>query len=482
VPPEAERPYPPPVYAWYVVGVLTLFYVLSFIDRQILALLVEPMRRDLAISDTQISLLMGTSFALFYTFFGILLGRLADTSSRRGLIAAGITLWSLFTAACGAASGFAQMLLMRMGVGVGEASLSPAAYSLICDYFPERRRSTALGVYSTGIYLGAGLAFILGGAVVGAASVTGTAGGISLPILGTLPPWRAIFLIVGAPGLLMAALAATVREPARRGTRPTIAAGGSRRVERVPVREVALYLRRNGAAVVCHNGGVALTALAGYAVTAWTPTFLIRVHGWSASRAGLVFGAVVMIAGAAGVVAGGRLADGLASRGRRDADLRVALLTSVAWLPFGLLFPLVPTAAGAIALLVPTIFFSSAVWGVAPAAIQRMMPNAMRAQASALFLFVVNLIGLGLGPTAVALATDRLFHDDRAVGRSLAIVGAVAYAGAIALLAAGLRPYRRSLDRLDAWMEAGAITAGPPPSHPSRPEPVLLARDRRARG
>jgi len=460
--PEEETPYPAPAYAWYVVAVLTLFYVLSFIDRQILALLVEPIRRDLGIGDTRMSLLMGTSFALFYTFFGILIGRLADTSSRRGLIAGGLAVWSLFTAACGAVSSFALMLLMRMGVGVGEASLSPAAYSLICDYFPQRRRATALGVYSTGIYVGAGLAFILGGAVVGAVSAAGTAGWTSLPFIGALRPWQMIFFIVGLPGLVLTALAATVREPERRGARYLIAGDGSRRVERVPPREVALYLRGNGATLLCHNAGVALTALAGYAVTAWTPTFLIRVHGWSAARAGVVFGVVVMIAGAAGVVAGGRFADGMAARGRRDAELRVALFTSIAWLPFGILFPLVPSATLAIALLVPTIFFSSAVWGVAPAAIQRMMPNTMRAQASAIFLFVVNLIGLGLGPTAVALATDRLFHDDRAVGLSLAIVGALAYAGAIALLAAGLRPYARSLDRRDAWTAAGAISAGTP--------------------
>ncbi|MEP7270102.1 MAG: MFS transporter, partial [Acidobacteriota bacterium] len=162
---QAEEPYPAAGYAWYVVAVLTFVYVFSFIDRQILALLVRPIKRDLGISDTQMSLLMGFSFAVFYTFFGIPLGRLADSRSRRSIIAVGFALWSLFTAGCGVARNFSQMLLMRMGVGVGEAALSPAAYSLITDTFPRHRLATAISVYSMGIYLGSGLALVLGGAV-----------------------------------------------------------------------------------------------------------------------------------------------------------------------------------------------------------------------------------------------------------------------------------------------------------------------------
>src|SRR5262245_9002593 len=183
--PPGEAPYPPPGYAWYVVGVLTLVYVFSFIDRQILNLLVRPIRRDLDISDTQMSLLMGFSFALFYTLFGIPLGRLADAHSRRGLIALGFVFWSVMTAGCGLARNFVQMLLLRVGVGVGEAALSPAAYSLISDYFPPQRRATAISVYSMGIYIGSGLAFVLGGVVVGFVS---THGAWQLPLIGATRP------------------------------------------------------------------------------------------------------------------------------------------------------------------------------------------------------------------------------------------------------------------------------------------------------
>ena len=195
-----EPPYPPASYAWYVVGVLTFVYVFSFIDRTILNLLVAPIRRDLDINDTQMSVLMGSAFALAYTFFGIPLGRMADSQNRRGLIAVGFVVWSLFTAGCGLAKNFWQMLLMRIGVGVGEASLSPAAYSLIYDYFPPHRRATALSVYGTGIYLGGGLALLLGGVVIKLASAQES---WVLPIIGETRPWQVIFLMVGLPGVIV---------------------------------------------------------------------------------------------------------------------------------------------------------------------------------------------------------------------------------------------------------------------------------------
>ena len=197
-------------------AVLTLAYIVSFIDRQILSLMVDPIRNDLGIGEKQMSLLMGATFAVFYTFFGIPLGRLADRRSRRGLISAGIALWSLMTAGCGLTKRFWQLALMRMGVGVGEASLSPAAYSLISDYFRPALRSTAMSVYSMGIYLGSGLALILGGFVIG---YTAGQEHAVLPWVGTVRPWQQVFLLVGLPGLLVALLLLTIREPERKGMR-----------------------------------------------------------------------------------------------------------------------------------------------------------------------------------------------------------------------------------------------------------------------
>jgi MFS family permease len=439
---------PTPGYAWYVVGVLTLAYIFSFIDRQILSLMVGPIKQDLQINDTQMSLLMGASFALFYTFFGIPLGRLADTRSRRALIAAGVALWSLMTAGCGLARTFWQLAACRMGVGVGEATLSPSAYSLISDYFPPEKRSTAISVYSMGIYVGAGLAFILGGFLTDWVGQQSPA----LPLVGAVRSWQLVFFVVGLPGLLVALLLRTVREPNREGVHQIMP--GSSAVAPMPLRGVLVYMRDNRVTFLCLNLGIAMVALYGYGATSWVPSLFIRRFAWKTGQTGLVFGLIVAICGTLGIVGGGKLADRLRERGLHDADLRVAFLSAVAGMPFVLLFPLTPDGRWAAALLVPVTIFMSAPFGVAPAAIQQMMPNRMRAQATACYLFVINLIGIGLGPTIVALLTDQVLRDPKSVHLSLMVVGAITFALAAILLWFGLGSYRRSLEYRERWHEA----------------------------
>jgi MFS family permease len=440
--------YPPAGCAWYVVAVLTLAYVVSFIDRQILSLLVMPIRADLGISDTQISLLMGATFAVFYTLFGIPLGRLADTRSRRTIIAAGIGFWSLMTAGCALAKSFWQLAVMRVGVGVGEAALSPSAYSLIADYFRPARRSTAMSVYSMGIYIGSGLAFILGGIVV---KFSAGQESFIVPLIGTVRSWQLVFLIVGLPGLAVALLLYTIREPGRKGIqRPSDAA-----ISTSPptMAEVWAYLYDNWGTFACLNLGVAMITLNAYGMSAWVPEMFGRRYAWTPVERGTVFGLIVGIAGTSGIVMGGRVADWLSERGYGDATLRVAVLAALAWLPFGVVYPLVPSAVWSAGLLTPAVFFSSMPFGVAPASIQRIMPNAMRAQATALYLFVINLIGMGLGPTVVAVMTEKVFRDEKALPFSLAIVGAISQTIAGILLIAGLKRYRRSLEYFREWEE-----------------------------
>jgi MFS family permease len=452
----AEEPYPAARYAWYVVAVLTLVYVFSFIDRQILNLLVKHVRRDLGITDTQMSLLMGFGFAVFYAIFGIPLGRLADRRSRRSIVAVGFVFWSIMTAGCGLARNFWQMLLLRMGVGVGEAALSPAAYSLISDYFPKDRRATAISVYSMGIYIGSGLAFLLGGLVVGFAE---TREMWTLPLVGQTRPWQVIFFIVGLPGVLLALLMYTVREPVRRGLKRIQSADGAMRSVEVPLGEVWRYISLNWKTFVCHTVGFALLSFSSYGTSAWVPTMFVRNHGWSSSKAGVVYGLVVGIFATLGVVAGGWVSDRMARRGVRDATMRVGLFVSAAWFPFGMFYPIAPNPWLVVALLIPSAFLASAPFGVAPAAIQQIMPNEMRGQASAIYLFVVNLIGLGIGPTAVALTTDYVFHNDNKVNYSILIVCAAAHVLSTLLLWLGLKPFRESLDRLKAWMASDKLEA-----------------------
>lgn len=431
--------YPSSVRAWVTVAILMVAYVLSFVDRQILNLLVEPIRRDLVINDTQMSLLMGLSFALFYTVCGIPLGRVADTRSRRGLIAVGVLFWSAATAACGMARMYWQFLLCRIGVGVGEAALSPAAYSLIADSFPAERRATAISVYSMGVYLGSGLAFLVGGLVIQFASAQGD---VTLPVLGEVRPWQLIFLILGGAGVLFTLLMLAVREPARRGVGAGVA---------VPLSEVGRYIRANRRTVLLHNFGFAGLAFAGYGSAAWVPTFYIRTYGWDAGQVGIVYGSIVAVFGCLGIVFGGRLADWMAKRGRSDANMRVGLYAALGALPMVVLFPLMDSALWASVLMAPTVFCLSMPFGVAPAAIQEIMPNSMRGQASAIYLFVITLIGLGIGPTAVALVTDFVFADDAALRYSLLIVTTLAVLMSIVLLAKSLKPYRESVTRLEQW-------------------------------
>ena len=428
-------------YAWYVVAVLTLVYVFSFVDRQIFSLLVGPLRRDLHIGDTQVSLLMGFSFALFYTFFGIPIGRLTDIHSRPLIIALGLVLWSVFTASCGLTQTFGVMLLLRMGVGVGEAALSPAAYSLITDYFPRHRLGTAISVYSMGIYLGSGLSYFLGSMVVRYASTKAT---WDLPLVGATHPWQLIFFAVGLPGIALAPLLFSIREPGKHRTGHQHA---------IPVKQVFAYILENRRTVLFHNIGFGLLALSAYASSAWIPEFYRRRFHWEIGTIGLVYGSIVAVFGCLGIFGAGRLADYLRSRGRANATLFLSAMIGVVWIPVNCLLYLAPSARWATFWLVPGVLLAAAPFGIAPAAIQQMMPAAMRGQASAVYLFVINIIGLGVGPTAVAACTQYFFGRDDSVQYSLAIVTSLACALAAVLHYAALKPFLGSLERLRVWNE-----------------------------
>ena len=431
-------------YAWYVVGVLTLVYVFSFVDRQIFSLLVGPLRRDLDISDTKVSLLMGFSFAVFYTCFGVPLGRLADVYSRRLVIAAGLVLWSAFTIGCGLAGTFTELLILRMGVGVGEAALSPAAYSLISDFFPRERLATAISVYATGIYIGMGLSYMLGGVVVGWAEAQPD---WNLPLVGATHAWQLIFFVIGLPGVALAPLLITIREPRERRARAAAAA---------PTRDVVKYILQNRRTFALHNFGFALISLAAYATLGWVPEFYRRHFHWDVRTAGLVYGAVVSLGGIVGLVAAGRIADRVFATGRRAAVFIVAASIAALLVPLNLALFLAPSAGWATAWLVLQSILFAAPFGMAPTAIQQMMPPTMRGQASAVYLFFSALIGLGMGPTAVALGSDYLFGGSAGLPYSLALVTSVGCGLSALLFWFARAPFVASLDRLTESVVRGA--------------------------
>jgi MFS family permease len=438
---STEPPYPRPAYAWYVVGVLFVAYTFSFIDRQILNLLVEPIRADLGLSDTQISLLQGLAFALFYTTLGVPIGWLADVSSRRTVIMTGVAVWSLMTAACGLAQSFRTLFIARLGVGVGETALSPAAYSLLSDYFPPDKVTRAIAVYTGGSLVGAGLAYIIGGAVI---EMVNRMGGVTLPGLGHLRPWQFAFIAVGLPGVLLAALLGTVREPPRRG----LTSGAGAAESRMSFAATLRFLYRHRTVYTPHFLGTAMMVMYAYGILAWTPTLFIRNYDWSPSEIGLGYGLVVLIVGTGSVMGAGWMADALRARGHADANMRVTAIGGLALLPIGVAAPLMPTAWLALLATIPVTFLLSLPHGTAPAALQSITPNRMRAQVSAIYLLVTNLIGLGLGPTGVALLTDYVFRDEFALPYSLAVLAAVTGPLCAALLWSGLAPYRARVAEL----------------------------------
>lgn len=434
---DAESAYPNPRYAWYVIFVLMVAYTLSYIDRQILSLLVDPIRSDLDLTNTEFSLLHGLAFALFYTIVGIPLARVADHGSRRGLMAIGILAWSVMTAVCGLAKNFWQLFAARVGVGVGEAALSPAAYSMIADYFPPKRLGLALGTYAMGVYFGIGLAFMIGGYVVQLATEASVT---ALPIVGELKPWQLTFVYVGLPGVLVALWVFTLREPERKG------AG----THRVPVREVVAYFNANRGTFLGHFFAFSLLTLMFNANAAWAPAYFMRVHDAPVTEIGLWLGAIIFVFGSLGIVSGGWLGDYWTARGHTDGTLRAALVGALAIWPFAVAAPLMDDRTLSLILFCPLIFFSSFPFGVATAALQIVTPNRMRGQISALFLFVVNLTGIGLGATVAAVLMDYVFRSDLAVGKSMAVVSLVAAPAAGLVLWWLLPRYRASLARLQS--------------------------------
>jgi MFS family permease len=444
-----SAPYPSSFVAWYSVAVLMLMYVFSFIDRTAISLIVEPMKRDLQISDTQIGMLQGLAFALLYTFLGLPIARLSDRYSRRGIIAAGVFIWSIMATSCGLARTALQLFVSRIGVGVGEAALSPAAYSMITDSFPRSKLGSAFGVYNIGITIGAGIAFLVGGIVVAAVSHAGAS--YTLPLFGEVRAWQMVFIVTGAPGIILPLLLLTFREPARRGILRSPSANPTGALPRPPLSEVLSYVWLNRNFYCLHFVALALLSMCGYCVAAWLPTALIRAYGVSYGQVGKVLGVSTILMNSTGMLLAGILCDRLTRSGSKDAPIIVALLSAIGIAVFGCLPSVMPTVPLIwVALFVAGLTFN-AYNGVGPMAINQVTPNQYRAQVSAVYLFVVNALGLGVGPTLVPLLNDHLFHDPLKIRFSLIIVVFCAAVTAIILLMIVRPIYRQKVIESASW-------------------------------
>jgi predicted MFS family arabinose efflux permease len=414
-------------YSRYVLAVLFVVYVFNFIDRQVLSILLDPIKQDLGVSDTAMGFLSGPAFALFYTFAGIPIARWADRASRRSIIALGLTLWSAMTAASGLARSFLQLALARVGVGIGEAAGSPPAHSLLSDYFAPERRATALAIYATGVYVGAMIAFLAGGYIRDHFD------------------WRIAFIAVGLPGLPLALLVRfTVREPPRghseSGPADTRSAG---------MMEVIRFLlkRRSFVYIVA---GACCQAMSGYGVLAWGPTFLGRVHQMGGVEIGIWFGLSIGLGGTLGATLGGAIADRLGARDQRWYMFLSAIVT-LAGVPFVVGFLLLDDALLALLCFIPFYVLAAMYVGPMLSMTQGLVKLRMRATASAILLFMLNIFGLGAGPQLIGFLNDQL--SDRfgleAIRYSLLLVGIVGGLASIFFLQAS-RTLRQDLLARDA--------------------------------
>ncbi|MFZ8929521.1 MAG: MFS transporter [Gammaproteobacteria bacterium] len=434
---QNEEQYPSPTYAWYVVVILFLAFVVSYIDRQIISLLVDPIKEDLGISDTQIGLLQGFAFTVFYTFAGIPLGRLADKKNRKAIIAVGMFLWSIMTFACGLARNFTQLFIARIGVGIGEASLSPASNSLISDYFPKDKRGKPIALYFMGVYVGVGMSFILGGLVIG--MVTSVGDSIVLPMLGELSAWQVTFMIVSIPGLLLVLVMATVKEPFRHGM---VNKHGETIDSGIGATKDFFWKHFNAYAVMFLGFGLAGALAIGF--FAWTTPLFNRIHGWETSRIGLTFGSIVMIMGTLGIILGGAIADKLLQKGQQHAYIKVSIWAVLGATIFAGSAAIVPNPILAWVLLCPAVACFGMPVALAPAAVNFITPNRFRGQAIAIYIFVVGMINNVIGPFSVGFLNDYLYKDPMAVNYSMLTIALVFGITAALILMSSIKFYNRS--------------------------------------
>ncbi|MCZ6658757.1 MAG: MFS transporter [Gammaproteobacteria bacterium] len=370
-------------YKWYVVGVLTAVYASSQVDRQIMGMLLEPIKLELGASDTQMGFLIGLTFAVFYATLGMPIAMLADRSNRRNIITAAISIWSLMTVVCGYAANFMQLALARIGVGVGEAGSSPPSHSIIADLFGPEHRGTAMGVFALGVNIGLLIAYLAGG------WLTENWG------------WRATFVAVGLPGLLFAAiLYFTTREP-ERGASEQLQSDTDNPPSFAVVARHMWSVRSIRHVVI----GSSLAGFVGYGFVLWMPSFLLRSHGLSPTEIGLVLALMTGVVGGLGTFTAGRLADALA---KRDIRWRVWVVAAgkAGYVPFLAGVFLVDELWQALLLYVIPAFFAGFYLAPTFALIQGLVSLRMRALASSITLFVLNIIGLGFGPQVVGIMSD----------------------------------------------------------------------------
>lgn len=425
--PASRALFPSPGRAWWLVAVLCGAAFLSYVDRLILNVLVDPMRHELAISDAQFSLIQGAGFAVIYVFAGLPLGWMADRHRRLTVITSGMLIWCVGVILCGLAAHFWELLAARAVVGIGEAALAPAGVSLIADAFPPARRAMALGVFLIGFLLGGPAAIAIGGALLQFAQSTRFA---LLPGLHGLTPWREVLVLLGTLGLTIPILSLTLREPDRKERSAAGTAFG----------DVLARFRADRHVLLPLYAAMALMSVGDYALLSWLPTLLSREFHELPAKLGFYFGAIAATTAIGGTLAGGALADWIARRQGTGGRLKLAGVVA-ATATVGPLLVSEPTQA--------LVFVGLGIWSFASALalttgiaiLQGVLPNEDRGFGISLAAFCNTLLGLGIAPTVVAVAARELFSGPRSLAFSIFLISAAASVSASGLFLAA-RPAR----------------------------------------
>jgi MFS family permease len=435
---RSEQPWPDERTAWYAVTIMGFCTLFAIMDQNIVSLLAQSIKDDLGISDTKLSLLLGLSFALFYTFVGLPMARFVDRNSRKTILGLGVAVWSAATAFCGIAQNFWQLFAARVFVGAGEAVNGPAVYSMISDYFPKEKLPRAIAVMQIGSLAGGGFSLLFGAVLIYFVSDIPD---IHVPLIGVIRWWQLVFIAIGLPGLVVAALVSTVPEPARRQL------PGQATQANVKLRTVFRYLFTEWRIYGPMFGGLAVGAL-GSGAQAWMIVFYFRTYGWGPAKAAAITGPIQMAAMLFGLFVGVWLSERYFKAKRDDSPYRVLIIARAIGLPAALLLPLMPSPWLAVAMGAVSSM-TIAMGGMSQnAALQIITPNQMRGQVTALYLFLFSVVGSGLSPTVLALFTDYVFQAEDQIRYAILMSAAIFSPLALFIMWLGLKPYAREVARL----------------------------------
>ncbi|MEM7612642.1 MAG: MFS transporter, partial [Pseudomonadota bacterium] len=399
----ATKPYPPASAGWFLVTMLTIAYVFSFVDRYILGLLIEPVKADLGLTDEQIGWIIGPAFSVFYATMGLPLGWLVDRWRRTWIVGIGFAFWSAATAVSGLAQNFWQMFVARMSVGAGEATLSPSAFSMIADSFPPERRGKPIAVYTAALTVGAGLASLIGGAVLVWAK---TNEGIELPIIGLAAPWQLAFFAVGLPGILLALFFFYIREPERR-----LAVGTDASLRGNSMRDALGYVWRHAGTYAGFVSLICVMTIIAYSQS-YMPSTFVRTFGWQAENYAFVNAVALLIIGPINVIAMGFISDRWSQSGVKDAPFRLLVIGFLIMVPTAIIPMFMPNGVAAFAVLCVNTIGIGMVSAVGVTALLMITPAPIRGQVVAIYYIAISMAGLWLGPTTVGTLATRVFGEE----------------------------------------------------------------------